>query len=942
MSQPKKSAAPKLTSAPDGTDPGTVSQATITRRRCVFAPLVLLFTVLALVALVSYDWRDIRWMCNPPNTPAVNSIGHVGAWMTFLGYGLGGLAYRYMLTPLMAVLFLFLMHGHVRFFRLRLVWMAILYIGAAGLFQIYGSDAAVLQAINLRPNGGGAIGQWMVTDFLLPLIGPVGTQLLLWIVTALMAVLLIGVRNFLLALIRVTSERPKRLESDPARVPLPRAETIRPATAPLPPTVEDEDDEEDDGDEAPDARRGLLSRIFSRRREAEAEAEKELDIRDLLIGRPPAGASEPPVRAQTPAPTPASVRPAAVPRPEAPDLVLSADNPSKLRPVASAKSITQPVPAAHEQDDPSEPADAQALPDYGLPTTALLDPIPPKAGGADDVQGAIDAIESVFRQFNIAAHVVNHISGPVLTQFEVRPEPGVKVERFLSYENNLLMALRAESIRIQAPIPGRDVVGIEVPNTIRQSVTLREVLEGNAWKKAERTMALPLALGKISTGGDLIVDLAEMPHLLVAGGTGSGKSVAVNDMLIGLLMCRKPERLRLLMVDPKRVEFTFYDNLPHLLNPVVVEPKKVLFCLRWAVVEMDRRYKLLQQYGVRNIADYNRRAATPLPGRSNPTAPLPYIVIVIDELAELILTVKADIEPSITSLTQKARAAGIHMIIATQRPTTDIVTGTIKANIPGRIALRVAQANDSRTILDETGAENLIGKGDMLLARSGKSLVRSQAAWVSDEEIVRVCDFIKEQAGPAFDTVLSSKVDQIREDPAADTLEATFQKLATPATASAASATDAPAGGEGDDDKSDEGYYRRALELIRQTGRFSTSAMQRRLGIGYNKAGRITDMLEDRGIIGPQNGNAPREILVDLNAVDREALAGTDGEDAAPDTRTSAENAAPDAAPTPDAATEGTDEAFEIDFDPSLLEESAADDGGAARSEDGHFDTLRP
>lgn len=922
MQQPKRVSSAKSTSDPAEAESGAVSQATVTRRRCILAPLILLAAVLAAVALISYDWRDIRWMCNPPNTPPANSIGYVGAWATFLGYGIAGLAYRYAMPPLMAVLFFFLLHGHIRFFRLRLIWMAVLYACTAGLFQLYGAEAAVLQAINLRPNAGGAIGQWLVTGFLLPLIGEVGTQMLLWMLFAAMLVLLIGVRNCLVLIIRLITERPRRMEpeTEPQRPPV--IEPCRTAPAVLPPTAEDDADEGKDTEN----RRGLFGRLFPGRRQDEAPEDSEAqDIRDLLIGRPPAPSTKP-----LPPSGPS-------PRNAAPDLVLSADNPAELKPVAPAKSVTQPVPAAHEQDDPSEPSDLPEMPDYGLPTTNLLDPIPQKLGGAGNVQAAIDAIESVFRQFNIAAHVVNHISGPVLTQFEIRPEPGVKVERFLSYENNLLMALRAESIRIQAPIPGRDVVGIEVPNTVRQSVTLREVLEGEAWQKAERTMALPLALGKISTGGDLIVDLAEMPHLLVAGGTGSGKSVAVNDMLIGLLMCRKPERLRLLMVDPKRVEFTFYDNLPHLLNPVVVEPKKVLFCLRWAVVEMDRRYKLLQQYGVRNIADYNRRVANPMSGRPNPTAPLPYIVIVIDELAELILTVKADIEPSITSLTQKARAAGIHMIIATQRPTTDIVTGTIKANIPGRIALRVAQANDSRTILDETGAENLIGKGDMLLARSGKSLVRSQAAWVSDEEIVRVCDFIKEQAGPAFDTVLASKVDQIREEPAADSLDAALQELAPAAARQQAAKTDA----DDADDKSDEGYYRRALELIRQTGRFSTSAMQRRLGIGYNKAGRITDMLEDRGIIGPQNGNAPREILVDLNAAERESLAGTDGADALADTRSQSGSAPADgetAAFGPaDPSEDG--EPFEIDFDPTLLEDS---DGEGCAPDDTKSDMMRP
>ena len=517
---------------------------------------------------------------------------------------------------------------------------------------------------------------------------------------------------------------------------------------------------------------------------------------------------------------------------------------------------------------------------------------------------------TVFQQFGIDARVVGHVRGPVLTQYEIQPGPKVKLEKFRAYERNLLMALRAASIRIQAPILGRDVVGIEVPNAVRQSVTLREILEGEVWRKAEAKMALPLAIGKLATGGDLVVDLAEMPHLLVAGGTGSGKSVTVNDMLVGLLMCRRPEQLRMLMVDPKRVEFTAYDDLPHLLNPVVVEPKKVLFTLRWAVVEMNRRYKLLQHYGVRNIADLNRRVDHPAPNRENPAAKLPYIVIVVDELAELMLTVKADIEPPITSLTQKARAAGIHLIIATQRPTTDIITGTIKANIPARLALRVSQSNDSRTILDHTGAEKLIGKGDMLFSFGGERIVRAQSAWLSDAEIERVCDFIKEQAGPAFDNLLAGSMQRIKEDKPVDDVNSLISEF-VPESAPAPEA-------EPDlgpiEDLSDEGLYQKALEYIRQTGRFSTSALQRRLKIGYNKAGRITDMLEERGIIGPGGkAGGSREILVDLNAMAREQLAGTDGEAAAFDTRTDPPAEAP--------AASAPEEDFDLgDFDPDSLD----------------------
>ena len=594
-------------------------------------------------------------------------------------------------------------------------------------------------------------------------------------------------------------------------------------------------------------------------------------------------------------------------------LTLDGDAAGRLRPVSPEKAVTAPLPAANDNDLAPEPAFAP----YNLPPIDLLDPIPPRKGDADDIPTSIAAIESVFQQFGIDARVVGQVRGPVLTQYEIQPGPKVKLEKFRSYERNLLMALRAASIRIQAPILGRDVVGIEVPNAVRQSVTLREILEGEVWRKAEAKMALPLAIGKLATGGDLVVDLAEMPHLLVAGGTGSGKSVTVNDMLVGLLMCRRPEQLRMLMVDPKRVEFTAYDDLPHLLNPVVVEPKKVLFTLRWAVVEMNRRYKLLQRYGVRNIADLNRRVDRPAPNRENPPSKLPYIVIVIDELAELMLTVKADIEPPITSLTQKARAAGIHLIIATQRPTTDIITGTIKANIPARLALRVSQSNDSRTILDHTGAEKLIGKGDMLFSFGGERIVRAQSAWLSDAEIERVCVFIKDQAGPSFDNLLAGSIQRIKEDKPADDVNALISEFVPENAAPAAEPDLGPV-----EDMSDEGLYQKALEYIRQTGRFSTSALQRRLKIGYNKAGRITDMLEERGVIGPGGkAGGSREILVDLNAMAREQLAGTDGEAAAFDTRTAqTPEPAPEPAPGGDPAPEPPEDFDLGDFDPDSLD----------------------
>lgn len=911
---------------PNPSDLPMVSSATVTRRR-ILGACGAVFTFIGFIALITYDWRDISWLSNPPSDTPVNQIGYIGAWITFYGYGIAGLAYRYFFFPLLAVVSGMLLHGRTPYFRLRLLWLIFFYISVACIFQVCGGDTGatipLLTELNLRPNAGGAIGQWLVTDLLRPLVGTVGIQLLLWSLTLLFLALFIGFKNIVIGLMRLLSVAPRTLtpEEDDVRADLRRrAEAL--SAEPQPPAQR-----------AP----GFFAALFRKKTQPE-QPPAEPDIRQLLSQRAAASAQDWTPARQTAAPAPlfperaapaVPRRQPAIPEPEPaaeePPFELTGDDTPVLKPVSPLNAVTAPAVAGNDND---QQEDAAEFEDYGLPTTALLDPIPPALADHDDGTSAIAAIESVFQQFGIAARVVNQVRGPVLTQFEVLPEKGVKLERFATYERNLLMALRAETIRILAPIPTRDVVGIEVPNSVRQSVTLREILEGPAWKKAERDMALPLALGKMATGGDLILDLAEMPHMLVAGGTGSGKSVALNDILTGLLMCRKPEQMRLIMVDPKRVEFTVYEDLPHLLNAVVVEAKKATFCLKWARIEMTRRYTLLQRYGARNISDYNKRVTSPLPHRDNPTSTLPYIVIVIDELADLMQDVKDNrdaIEGPITSLTQKARAAGIHLIIATQRPTTNIITGTIKANIPCRIALRVTQGNDSRTILDTTGAEKLIGKGDMLVSLSGKKPIRSQAAWISDAEIERVCTFIKDQAGPSFDRQLSGTLERITDDKPADDFNSLVNEFIP-----AEPAAEEPIVLGSEEDKSDEGYYQRALEIIRQTGRFSTSVLQRRLKIGYNKAGRISDMLVERGIVSASGkAGGSREILVDLNEMLRARVAGTDGEEppsslpGAPDGFAEPQQPAGYTyEPTGEQADSGSDDDFDLgDLDPTSLDD---------------------
>jgi S-DNA-T family DNA segregation ATPase FtsK/SpoIIIE len=492
----------------------------------------------------------------------------------------------------------------------------------------------------------------------------------------------------------------------------------------------------------------------------------------------------------------------------------------------------------------------------------MLDPIPPGEAVHGDTGMMAKLLVDTLAQFNLMVEVTHVEPGPVVTRYELLPAAGIRVERIAQLAHTLQMVLKATSLRIQAPVPGKNVVGVEVPNPKARMVTLREILQGGAW--AANKMEIPLALGKDVGGSDMIFDLASAPHLLVAGATGSGKSVCLNAILAGLLMSRRPDELKLLLVDPKRVEFPTYNNLPHLLVPVVTDAKKVAFALRWAIVEMDRRYKMLQAAKVRNIVGFNTRDSAQqvelalggvagAGGEAALPAKLPYIVVVIDEVADLMITVGQEIEQSITRLAQLSRAVGIHMILATQRPSVNVITGTIKANFPGRIAFQVAQKTDSRTILDQQGAESLIGRGDMLFLnpKNGR-LIRSQGALVNDGEIVRITDFIRGQVGPAFDMALSSKLEKVQESSADDEAEI-------------GGATGAAAGGEGDD-AADEELIQQSIQVIRDTRRASTSSLQRRLRIGYTRAARVMDILEERGIVGPPRGADPREILIDLDA----------------------------------------------------------------------------
>ncbi|MDB4876252.1 MAG: cell division FtsK/SpoIIIE [Gemmatimonadetes bacterium] len=507
-----------------------------------------------------------------------------------------------------------------------------------------------------------------------------------------------------------------------------------------------------------------------------------------------------------------------------------------------------------------------------LPSTKLLAEIP--AHNQDLSKRELDAmgvkLMDALRTFRVDGELVGRTTGPVVSQFEIEPAPGVKVRQFANLSNDLALAMRAASIRIVAPIPGRGAVGVEVPNPISEMVSFRELVEANDFKSARA--ALPIALGKDLEGKPVIADLAKMPHLLIAGATGSGKSVCVNTIITSLVYRHTPRTLRFLMVDPKMVELSVYNTLPHLRHKVITDNRDAASVLKWAVMEMQERYELLAANGCRNIQDFNKRVQdnaplkvpkTPGVGIEDTTykgAILPYIVVVIDEMADLMMTVQNEVETPIAMLAQKARAIGIHLILATQRPSVNVITGLIKANFPSRIAFRVASQIDSRTIIDGAGAEMLLGNGDMLFIPPGKSEPsRLQGAYLSSEETESLMGWYEKgrEAKRAKFAAQGITLDESY-DAEPDILETVRLKEAE------AGQSEGEAEEAGDRDK----LFRDAAEIVVQNQQGSTSLLQRRLKVGYGRAARIIDQLHAAGVLGPPDGSKPRDVLVGLDQLD--------------------------------------------------------------------------
>ncbi len=790
--------------------------------------LVLLFAgTLLFFALISYTPKDIpSWLwfshVSPANHPAQNFIGPLGAIVAGICYQLIGVFASLLLAAVLlgfGAAKLFYPRLHV---ALRIPWIVLFLVSGACLDQACGISYFLGRKVPVDIQGpGGLIGYRLSDEHrgLLPAgLGPVGSVLVVVGVYLTTLILVTGLRPIHLVREMVNSTRRSVAKLHEWRV----RRRIRQS----------------------DLREKLKTE--KQRRGLEA-LQKQLKKKGVPVPEPVATMISLEELANRPAP---KVVDTTAP-PSEPMVSRRRPSLAELR-ASEEKAKTAPSPTSA----------TSSWEDYVLPGLDLLEEHSFEARTATDpseLQEVQQVLIETLAQFGIAVGPGDITKGPTITRYEVYPAKGVRVDKIVSLERDLARATRAERINILAPIPGKDTVGIELANTRKVTVKLRELLQSTDWDTAKEHAKIPLALGKDVYGKTIIADLAQMPHLLVAGTTGSGKSVCINALIASMLFRFTPEEMRFVIIDPKMVELQAYQSLPHLAFPIVTDPKKVLLALRWLIDEMERRYRMFARVGVRNIVGFNARpkkksvAGTDDPGGEDdsaarqPASPMPateeeipdripYVVVIIDELADLMQTAPADVETAIARITQMARAAGMHVIVATQTPRADVITGVIKANIPCRIAFQVASKIDSRVILDENGAERLLGQGDMLyLPPSASRLIRAQGVLVTDNEILALVEFVSKQSPPAFDTAMHEKL----------------QSAAAP---------------EEEVTAEDEELVEKCLEIIRQEKRASTSLLQRRLRLGYTRAARIVDILEQRGILGPGEGAKPREILVDLDA----------------------------------------------------------------------------
>ena len=859
-------------------------------RRKVVGFFLLPIAIFPLLALLTYDWHAVEALQIPAITPTTNLIGVVGDSFAYWGYMILGLGVW--VIPLLCILvgLLLLFERDIHPGR-RTVWLTVFTVALCCLLQLLsGTEPIVawLESVNTGRNAGGAIGYLVMTRCLSRLLSPFGSGMLMISIMLISLMLAIGLREIAVGILRLTAWATGR-EYDPSSEPPPNEtreeRKARKAAEKEAKRLEKERLRAEKEAAIQAAREAAeAARVEREAEKARAAAEKEAERRRRDEEEDFRRRQEEFERQQAEferqraaeAANSAAARIAAAKAAAAaenhPERTMSAR-------VGNTRIGVDETPAA-ETGSPAE-SEQEQVEDKGpyiLPATDLLRPVPVDAAGAINLDDVKSVIVNTLETYGVKATITDAIQGPTVTQYAITPDIGVKMSDITSLRKELQGALMVENMRVIAPIPGKNAVGLEVPNSTPSAVHFRSVIESEAWKKATEKMQVPLLLGRDIAGHELIADLAKLPHLLVAGATGKGKSVGLNAMICGLLMCRTPEQLRFIMVDPKRVEFTGYNKLPHLLIPVVNDNAKVVFALKWAVQEMSNRLKLFNKANVKNIVAYNTRPKVQqgdlfggeAASDGNPDMPdkVPYIVIVVDEVADIMQTSGKEVEPVIARLAALARATGIHLILATQRPDTKVITGTIKGNIPGRIAYKTSSAIDSRTILDATGAEALIGNGDMLYKMPDGNLVRAQGAWIKDDDIANVLAFIEQHSNPEFDAKLTNRIEKIKVEEtdilAEDEDESDESGKQSSGDMPKAVNGIQPPVGIGTQEEME--LYVQALDVVRRTKRASTSHLQRKMNIGYNHAARLMDHLEENGIIGPaKGGSAVREILVDLD-----------------------------------------------------------------------------
>jgi S-DNA-T family DNA segregation ATPase FtsK/SpoIIIE len=788
----------------------------------VFALILLFVGTLLFLALVSYTPKDVpSWVwfshISPANHPAQNFIGPFGAIIAGICYQLIGAAAYLLAAILLGFGVVKLFHPRLRMTQ-RITWIILFIVSGACLLHLQPYHLRGWHsAFNIQGPGG-----WIGYRFadghhglLRNVLGQVGSVILLTGIYVATLILMTGLRPIHLVreMVAATRRTNTRLHEWRLRRRFQKSnlkEKIEISEKQL------------------EKQRRLLEKRLKKKSASVPESAGTFILPDELANRP---------------------KPKVVDTTALPSEQMPGRRKPSLAELRAGGEKPKSVPTLTSRTWKSE--------NYVLPGVDLLDEHDLEGRAAADpteLERVQQILIDTLAQFGISVAPGDITKGPTITRYEVYPAKGVRVDKIVSLERDLARATRAERINILAPIPGKDTVGIELANSRKVKVTLRELLQSPDWDDAKGRAKIPLALGKDVYGKAIVTDLAQMPHLLVAGTTGSGKSVCINALIASMLFRFTPEELQLIMIDPKMVELQVYTNLPHLRYPVITDPKKVLLGLRGLIDEMEKRYKIFARVGVRNIMSFNLRPPkkkdVDLAPESSDNAEskvsrqdeiqipdkMPYIVVIIDELADLMQTAPADVESAIARITQMARAAGIHIIVATQTPRADVITGVIKANIPSRIAFQVASKIDSRVILDENGADRLLGQGDMLyLPPSTSRLIRAQGVLVTDDEIHRLVEFVSGQSPPAFDMAMHEKLQST----------ATPEEVVT---------------------EEDEELVEKCIEIIRQEKRASTSLLQRRLRLGYTRAARIVDILEQRGILGPGEGAKPREILVDLDA----------------------------------------------------------------------------